>query len=132
MIRRPPRSTRTATLFPYTTLFRSHGGGSGGARLRSAATGRARAGIGFAPARDCTDLRPARRADAAREVRPGTVAATELPGQRPRRARRLHHHPGDPERPDRRAPAHHHQPPPPHTPPPRLANPHDTPAQGPP
>src|SRR3546814_14670690 len=25
MIRRPPRSTRTVTLFPYTTLFRSHG-----------------------------------------------------------------------------------------------------------
>src|SRR3546814_12318842 len=25
MIRRPPRSTRTATLFPYTTLFRSAG-----------------------------------------------------------------------------------------------------------
>src|SRR3546814_4590312 len=25
MIRRPPRSTRTATLFPYTTLFRSEG-----------------------------------------------------------------------------------------------------------
>src|SRR3546814_16104655 len=25
MIRRPPRSTRTATLFPYTTLFRSDG-----------------------------------------------------------------------------------------------------------
>src|SRR3546814_4145496 len=24
MIRRPPRSTRTDTLFPYTTLFRSH------------------------------------------------------------------------------------------------------------
>src|SRR3546814_20327225 len=35
MIRRPPRSTRTDTLFPYTTLFRSrllHGaeGGAGG------------------------------------------------------------------------------------------------------
>src|SRR3546814_7686379 len=33
MIRRPPRSTRTDTLFPYTTLFRSgvdaHGGSSG-------------------------------------------------------------------------------------------------------
>src|SRR3546814_14528690 len=31
MIRRPPRSTRTDTLFPYTTLFRSatHGGGNG-------------------------------------------------------------------------------------------------------
>src|SRR3546814_11635454 len=26
MIRRPPRSTRTDTLFPYTTLFRSHSG----------------------------------------------------------------------------------------------------------
>src|SRR3546814_2029452 len=28
MIRRPPRSTRTDTLFPYTTLFRSKGGGT--------------------------------------------------------------------------------------------------------
>src|SRR3546814_14737226 len=27
MIRRPPRSTRTDTLFPYTTLFRSPRGG---------------------------------------------------------------------------------------------------------
>src|SRR3546814_10952142 len=26
MLRRPPRSTRTDTLFPYTTLFRSHPG----------------------------------------------------------------------------------------------------------
>src|SRR3546814_12458285 len=25
-VRRPPRSTRTDTLFPYTTLFRSHAG----------------------------------------------------------------------------------------------------------
>src|SRR3546814_5534708 len=30
MIRRPPRSTRTDTLFPYTTLFRSAGGCSTG------------------------------------------------------------------------------------------------------
>src|SRR3546814_9532134 len=29
MIRRPPRSTRTDTLFPYTTLFRSQGGSVG-------------------------------------------------------------------------------------------------------
>src|SRR3546814_5547214 len=29
MIRRPPRSTRTDTLFPYTTLFRSRSRGSG-------------------------------------------------------------------------------------------------------
>src|SRR3546814_17136321 len=28
MIRRPPRSTRTDTLFPYTTLFRSLSGGA--------------------------------------------------------------------------------------------------------
>src|SRR3546814_11403889 len=37
MIRRPPRSTRTDTLFPYTTLFRSQGGDF---------TGYARLGIG--------------------------------------------------------------------------------------
>src|SRR3546814_4147945 len=30
MIRRPPRSTRTDTLFPYTTLFRSHAGAAHG------------------------------------------------------------------------------------------------------
>src|SRR3546814_20430652 len=32
MIRRPPRSTRTDTLFPYTTLFRSEVGRQGGAQ----------------------------------------------------------------------------------------------------
>src|SRR3546814_16465989 len=32
MIRRPPRSTRTDTLLPYTTLFRSQGGRRNGAR----------------------------------------------------------------------------------------------------
>src|SRR3546814_20547432 len=37
MIRRPPRSTRTDTLFPYTTLFRSYRrGGSLGHRTRVA------------------------------------------------------------------------------------------------
>src|SRR3546814_16311329 len=37
MIRRPPRSTRTDTLFPYTTLFRSRQGAvadAGGRRRR--------------------------------------------------------------------------------------------------
>src|SRR3546814_7292077 len=34
MIRRPPRSTRTDTLFPYTTLFRSPGSRSPGHRPR--------------------------------------------------------------------------------------------------
>src|SRR3546814_6072334 len=33
MIRRPPRSTRTDTLFPYTTLFRSRQAGSAGRLL---------------------------------------------------------------------------------------------------
>src|SRR3546814_18218112 len=35
MIRRPPRSTLTDTLFPYTTLFRSLGYHSVSARLRT-------------------------------------------------------------------------------------------------
>src|SRR3546814_21145046 len=37
MIRRPPRSTRTDTLFPYTTLFRSTGAdapATGGIRMK--------------------------------------------------------------------------------------------------
>src|SRR3546814_5228507 len=34
MIRRPPRSTRTDTLFPYTTLFRSKSGIRGENRAR--------------------------------------------------------------------------------------------------
>src|SRR3546814_14915271 len=34
MIRRPPRSTRTDTLFPYTTLFRSAVGGRRDRRVR--------------------------------------------------------------------------------------------------
>src|SRR3546814_18759349 len=34
MIRRPPRSTRTDTLFPYTTLFRSDGRGAADALSR--------------------------------------------------------------------------------------------------
>src|SRR3546814_3903889 len=45
MIRRPPRSTRTDTLFPYTTLFRSFSGERPAARraLRGRGT-RGRAG----------------------------------------------------------------------------------------
>src|SRR3546814_4629343 len=34
MIRRPPRSTRTDTLFPYTTLFRSADSRQGAASVR--------------------------------------------------------------------------------------------------
>src|SRR3546814_12991493 len=69
MIRRPPRSTRTDTLFPYTTLFRSErtegGEGGGDGRLpafavrnvepdefRLAAIGLDRCGIIGAPVRN--------------------------------------------------------------------------------
>src|SRR3546814_14952569 len=53
MIRRPPRSTRTDTLFPYTTLFRSkvargHGRREGEGRLvtRLVEAGHEAAGVG--------------------------------------------------------------------------------------
>src|SRR3546814_12227516 len=39
MIRRPPRSTRTDTLFPYTTLFRSVLDGAAGADSMSGGDG---------------------------------------------------------------------------------------------
>src|SRR3546814_19941488 len=39
MIRRPPRSTRTDTLFPYTTLFRSHPGKLFGAPVAAGSMG---------------------------------------------------------------------------------------------
>src|SRR3546814_13829130 len=45
MIRRPPRSTRTDTLFPYTTLFRSAiSAGASSLRPREALPGRYAAG----------------------------------------------------------------------------------------
>src|SRR3546814_11644618 len=50
MIRRPPRSTRTDTLFPYTTLFRSCGGNCG-------IEGRARTGVAPAVAHDRSERR---------------------------------------------------------------------------
>src|SRR3546814_10128585 len=49
MIRRPPRSTRTDTLFPYTTLFRSDGVGGdalGEALLEGLEAGEDHGGIG--------------------------------------------------------------------------------------
>src|SRR3546814_5723841 len=50
MIRRPPRSTRTDTLFPYTTLFRSVEGGALLSHLdasRCIRVGQARTGLGL-------------------------------------------------------------------------------------
>src|SRR3546814_2549807 len=58
MIRRPPRSTRTYTLFPYTTLFRSDTGGLTIAmRLRLRRLARADCGRCLAPKVPDTEVR---------------------------------------------------------------------------
>src|SRR3546814_16855310 len=63
MIRRPPRSTRTDTLFPYTTLFRSRNGVGKSTLMKSligllpATAGRIRYG-----GEDITKLEPERQA----------------------------------------------------------------------
>src|SRR3546814_4533433 len=70
MIRRPPRSTRTDTLFPYTTLFRSQGAAElsrrhrqrhrlrrGGSSTRSRADAE-RLPPGFGDAESAARLRP--------------------------------------------------------------------------
>src|SRR3546814_15327669 len=46
VIQRPPRSTRTDTLFPYTPLFRSRAGGNAGRGGRQAVRGGACGGPG--------------------------------------------------------------------------------------
>src|SRR3546814_1510464 len=57
MIRRPPRSTRTDTLFPYTTLFRS---GSPGRKESSTPRNSRAAGHHVAVCRSQRPVRPAR------------------------------------------------------------------------
>src|SRR3546814_7752668 len=64
MIRRPPRSTRTDTLFPYTTLFRSTRHRGGGPVAAGARRDQLRAGHD-APSRLTRRISHARRADAA-------------------------------------------------------------------
>src|SRR3546814_14167768 len=61
MIRRPPRSTRTDTLFPYTTLFRSRRDGGAAAAFRRK--------HGFAGLRHRAWRPPARRSEIFRDVR---------------------------------------------------------------
>src|SRR3546814_17993795 len=60
MIRRPPRSTRTATLFPYTTLFRSD---SEAVRARGGADACRKAGGGERPGGDDREALGGQRAD---------------------------------------------------------------------
>src|SRR3546814_13728008 len=65
MIRRPPRSTRTDTLFPYTTLFRSRLAEVTGERNHPAADGGG------------DDLHPLRIAHDRRRQRQYTAAAAD-------------------------------------------------------
>src|SRR3546814_2481741 len=60
MIRRPPRSTRTDTLFPYTTLFRS--AAAQGSECAPARDRRLRRRAGAGPHLAAPFLRPAGRA----------------------------------------------------------------------
>src|SRR3546814_1684261 len=76
MIRRPPRSTRTDTLFPYTTLFRS---------CRPFKAGQEGDGAGSAGPRP----RPRRRGDAVALLRGGTPRPwRQRASQRPHRLHR--------------------------------------------
>src|SRR3546814_8222611 len=84
MIRRPPRSTRTDTLFPYTTLFRSQRPqGAVGITvvifldilLRQVDRARGDAAIGLE-----MEIMP--RADVARPAEPDAVAFQERRGER--------------------------------------------------
>src|SRR3546814_2191575 len=60
MIRRPPRSTRTDTLFPYTTLFRSEGRASVARRRFRPARGPARRGDSVQQQRGSSAKKPPR------------------------------------------------------------------------
>src|SRR3546814_8572500 len=66
MIRRPPRSTRTDTLFPYTTLFRSAPPRSRAANDRGSRT---------APGNRAQDHTPAKRTAAVVKGRPAGSSA---------------------------------------------------------
>src|SRR3546814_5737461 len=111
MIRRPPRSTRTDTLFPYTTLFRSRRRRAraphpAAVRLAAAAVLQPQAGAGSpahpaAPRRRHPGVRSARPADAGqrRQGPPEGAAAARVvavvrgPGLGlPRAARRSEEH----------------------------------------
>src|SRR3546814_19724083 len=109
MIRHPPRSPRTDTLFPYTTLFRSTGGqcaGEGVPHQRDEGLGAVRAGLEERPCRDAPAaprqlfVVPGPRARAQLAVRPDPDALRHAHASRVA----AHDHPPSP-RP--RTPPHH-------------------------
>src|SRR3546814_6307904 len=77
MIRRPPRSTRTDTLFPYTTLFRSKKTGSQLFRLFDPNWCSALLAPRNRPVEDC----PASRDDESGAARSRTEVSTEEKAQ---------------------------------------------------
>src|SRR3546814_16680666 len=77
MIRRPPRSTRTDTLFPYTTLFRSPGAGQAGIWAGPVAGGGGGAAASWRSGAGGQRPRPESAADAA------SILKKAHPGQRP-------------------------------------------------
>src|SRR3546814_5774587 len=90
MIRRPPRSTRTDTLFPYTTLFRSAAraaaaGDVVGDRRAQAAAGR-RPGGQALPAAGRRLRRELQRLQFGRHLQPAQGAAADEPGAGARHA----------------------------------------------
>src|SRR3546814_904761 len=82
MIRRPPRSTRTDTLFPYTTLFRSQR-----AQLCPLLRGAPLSPVGrkgfLTPVRAATPAAMARSADTTDAVTPDVEKPTSRPVSRP-------------------------------------------------
>src|SRR3546814_14110833 len=80
MIRRPPRATRTDTLFPYTTLFRS---GVLLVRTQSGQGGHAHARSVLGTRRSLRELdRPQRRGCGRRAPHHAASAATSVAAQR--------------------------------------------------
>src|SRR3546814_4221511 len=69
MIRRPPRATRTDTLFPYTTLFRSYRHLYGIGRRARGRARRRRAALRRRPVQGPPPLPQRRRAAAREEMR---------------------------------------------------------------
>src|SRR3546814_6390719 len=105
MIRRPPRSTRTDTLFPYTTLFRSSGwrrwSGRKGLRARPAHKARkvkreplerrallVRKGLKAKPEPPAPRVLPVRKAKPVQPVRRGRRVRRERPAPRAHKARK--------------------------------------------
>src|SRR3546814_6230086 len=76
MIRRPPRSTRTDTLFPYTTLFRSHDHRSGQPRAVGHRRDVAEASVRHGDDREIDDVEETDMAVIA-VLKPGTVAPVD-------------------------------------------------------